>query len=142
MRHPGRVLGYGFATWIIALAISFVAYPLKKAGDPLFETIMTLVLTTLAISSTMLRFRGLTSGFVREGVLLGVAMLLVNLVLDQPLFLAGPMAMPFVAYMKDIGLTYLVYPIVAVGTGVLLHGLVRAPAQAALPEADTEPVPS
>ncbi len=131
MRHLGRVLGYGFATWVIALALSFLAYPLKKAADPLFETVMTLVVTTLAVGATGVYFRGLTRGFARKGVLLGVALLAVNVVLDQPLFLAGPMAMPFMAYMRDIGLTYLVYPVVTIGTGLLLHHLVRADVPAA-----------
>ncbi len=137
MRHLGRLLGYGLATWIIALAISMPMFRLKQAADPLFETVMTLVLTVLAVVVTGLDLRRLGSGFVREGVLLGCALLLVNLVLDLPLFLFGPMARPLMSYLEDIGFTYLVYPIVTIGTGVLAAH-VRTAAVATSP---TEPAP-
>ncbi len=142
MRHLGRLLVYGFATWVIALAISFMIYPLKQAGDPLFETVMTLVLTALAVSATGLRFRRLEGGYVREGLFLGVVLLLVNVVLDLPLFLYGPMARPLGSYMRDIGYTYLVDPIVTVGTALLATHVRRAARVAAVPPAaaaDPEP---
>ncbi len=143
MRHLGRLLGYGLATWIVALAISMLMFPLKRAGDPLFETVMTLVLAALAVVATGLHFRRLDAGFVREGVLLGCALLLVNVVLDLPLFLAGPMARPLMSYLEDIGFTYLLYPIVTVGTGMLAahvrQAAVAASAAAAAPEPEAVP---
>ncbi len=142
MRHLGRLLGYGFATWIVALAISMLMFPLKQAGNPLFETVMTLVLTALAVVVTGLDLRRLSAGFVREGVLLGGALLLVNLVLDLPLFLAGPMARPLMSYLEDIGFTYLLYPIVTVGTGVLGAHVRKAAAATSPVEPAPEAVPS
>ncbi len=139
MPHLGRLLGYGFATWVIALAISFVIYPLKQAGDPLFETVMTLVLATLAVVVTGLHLRGLDGGFVREGVLLGCALLLVNLVLDLPLVLAGPMARPLMSYLEDIGFTYLLYPIVTIGTGMLVAHVRKAAVATSPTETPSEP---
>ncbi len=142
MRHLGRLLGYGFATWVIALAISFVIYPLKQAGDPLFETVMTLVLATLAVTATGLRFRRLEGGYVREGIFLGGVLLLVNVALDLPLFLFGPMARPLASYMRDIGYTYLVYPIVAIGTAWLVAHVRRsALVAAAAPAGEAAPEP-
>ncbi len=37
------------------------------------------------------------------------------------MFSRGPMAMPFVEYMEDIGLTYLIYPVVTIGMGYALE---------------------
>ncbi len=143
MRHLGRLLGYGFATWVIALAISFLIYPLKQAGDPLFETVMTLVLTALAVAATGVRFRGLEGGYIREGIFLGGVLLLVNVALDLPLFLFGPMARPLGSYMRDIGYTYLVYPIVTIGTAMLVTHVRRVTLVAqAPPEGAADPEPA
>ena len=52
---------------------------------------------------------------------IGIAWFAVNLVIDLPLFLLdSPMKMSFPAYMTDIGLTYLTYPVVTIGFGCLL----------------------
>jgi hypothetical protein len=47
--------------------------------------------------------------------------LLISMVFDLFMFSWGPMAMSFADYMKDIGLTYLIYPIVTIGIGYLLE---------------------
>jgi uncharacterized membrane protein YpjA len=60
------------------------------------------------------------AGFLREGIFIGVVWLAINLLIDLPLFSAGPMAMSLSDYTKDIGLTYLIIPIVTVGYGYLL----------------------
>jgi len=44
-----------------------------------------------------------------------------SLLLDWPLFSYGPMAMSFGAYMGDIGLTYLIFPMITVTLGYLLQ---------------------
>jgi hypothetical protein len=54
-------------------------------------------------------------------VLAGVIWLGINLILDLLLFMEGPMKMPFVDYIVDIGLTYLLIPIITAGFGYLLE---------------------
>jgi hypothetical protein len=41
--------------------------------------------------------------------------MMVNILADLPLFSYGPMKKPFADYMTDIGLTYLIIPIITVG---------------------------
>ena len=135
MKRISVLLLYGFLTWFAALAISMAIYPLKKSGDPLFETVMTLTVVGLAVLATLAYFRRVRRFYLLEGLSLGAALLLVNLVLDLPLFLFGPMARSLMSYLGDVGLTYFVYPIVTVGSSVLLSaGVARAreEAQAAL----------
>ena len=59
--------------------------------------------------------------FLREGILLGIVWLAINIVLDLLLFMEGPMKMSFTDYMMDIGLTYLIIPSVTIGFGYLLQ---------------------
>ena len=116
MKRISVLLLYGYLTWFAALAISMAIYPLKKSGDPLFETVMTLTVVGLAMLATLAYFRRVRRFHLLEGLSLGAALLLVNLVLDLPLFLFGPMARSLMSYLGDVGLTYFVYPIVTVGS--------------------------
>ncbi len=148
MKRIGSLLLYGFLTWFAALAVSMAVYPLKKSQDPLFETVMTLTLAALAVLATLAHFHRVRRFYLLEGFLLGASLFLVNVVLDLPLFMFGPMAMPVSSYLGDIGLTYLVYPIVTVGSSILLSaGVARARSEllAATAPADVagevEPVP-
>lgn len=54
----------------------------------------------------------------------GLLVWLVPFVIDSPLMLlGGPMKMSFAAYMADIGLTYLIFPIVTWGLGSVMSGV-------------------
>jgi hypothetical protein len=83
---------------------------------------MPVVITACAVLFAILYLRSLQAGFWQEGVLLGVAWLIINLAIDLLLFLPeSPMHMSFVDYMMDIGLTYLIIPAVTLGFGFLLQ---------------------
>jgi len=58
------------------------------------------------------------TAFVREGVMLGALWLALNVVIDLPLMLTGPMKMTLLEYAADIGLTYLIIPTVTIGIGL------------------------
>jgi uncharacterized membrane protein YpjA len=116
-----RIVLFGFLTWLVAFVISILVFPLHAAQRPFFETIMAVVVTATAVCFAILYLRQTRAGFLREGLLIGVAWFAINSVIDLPLFmLEGPMKMPLADYMMDIGLTYLIYPIVTCGFGYLL----------------------
>ena len=101
----------------VALAVSMIIFPLKRTRPELFDSIMPVVLTLLAVALVIRYFRNCSSGFLKEGVLLGALWLGINIALDLPLFSCGPMKMPIVNYFADIGLTYLILPAITVGAG-------------------------
>jgi hypothetical protein len=115
-----KALFFGFLLWLVPFIVSFLIYPLKEAGSPLFETIMPVVLSVCAVFFSVLYFRKVTSGFVMLGILLGAFWFAISVVIDLLMFSWGPMKMGVVAYFADIGLAYLIYPAVTVGTAVLL----------------------
>jgi hypothetical protein len=112
---------YGFLLWLIPFIIAFMIYPLKKSGSPLFETIMTVTLTLCVVLFSILYFKKLNTGFVLESIKLGILWFVISVVMDLLMFMWGPMKMTFSAYMADIGLTYLIYPIVTVGFGYMME---------------------
>jgi hypothetical protein len=109
------VLLTGFLVWLIPFVVSFVIFPLKTSARPLFESIMPVVVTAITVLFVLVldRRRGLAS--VRDGVVVGVVWLVLNWVLDLLMFAWGPMQMSLADYMMDIGVVYLIMPIVAVG---------------------------
>ena len=56
-----------------------------------------------------------------SGLKIGLICLAVNFIIDQLMFSAGPMKMAFVDYLKDIGVTYLLIPIIPTGFGSSLE---------------------
>ncbi len=116
-----RIVLFGFLTWLIPFAISFLVFSLHASNRPFFEMIMAVVVTAVAVIFSILYLRKATGNLLREAAIIGVAWFIINLVIDLLLFLPpSPMQMSFADYMMDIGLTYLIYPIVSIGFGFLL----------------------
>jgi hypothetical protein len=44
MNRGIKIIGYGFVMWFIPFLVSLVLYPLKTFADPLFESIMPIVI--------------------------------------------------------------------------------------------------
>jgi hypothetical protein len=114
-RRIGRVVGYGFVLWAVPLTAALALTTVRETHRPLFESLMALVLAACAVvqgnrflsrSGIKSRWRAVTLGLIWAGM--GVS-------LDLPLFSWGPMKMTIVAYLRDIGVTYLIYPIVMAG---------------------------
>ena len=114
------ILLSGFMVWLIPFAVSILIFPIKTSIPPLFESIMPVVITLCVVLFSNLYFRRLDKGFLKEGVTLGVTWFVISLVLDLMIFMEGPMKMSLVNYMMDIGLTYLIIPIVTIGSGYLI----------------------
>ena len=122
-----RALGLGFLSWVVPFAVSVVIFPLKKSHPPLFDVALSVVLTSVAVSlgCAYLRRPGVAS--LPGAAALGALWMGMNIGLDLLLFTWGPMAMPTLSYLTDIGLSYVVYPIILAG----LHSASRrAAAQA------------
>ena len=114
-----RVALLGLLSWVIPLAISFVVFPLKQQNPPLFDTIMALIV--LMTAGVLFRFyfrdRAVSRG---EAGLVGLLWVVLNLVLDYPMFAYGPMKMTAAKYYSEIGLDYLIYPVFAFGAASLI----------------------
>jgi len=60
--------------------------------------------------------------FVKESILIGVIWFLINIIIDLIMFLpVSPMQMTLNDYMADIGITYLIIPVITMGMGYLVQ---------------------
>jgi hypothetical protein len=86
--------------------------------NPLFESIMPVIITATVVIFSYLYFKPLMGNYVNQGVLAGVTWLFISLIIDLLLFLPpGPMQMSVTSYFMDIGITYLMIPIITIGFG-------------------------
>jgi hypothetical protein len=120
MKSVKRAILFGFLLWLIPFVVSIPIFPLKEAQSPLFETIMAVTLTVCVVFFSLLYFRKMSSGFLLESVKLGIIWFVISIIIDLLMFMWGPMKMSFINYMLDIGFTYLIYPIVTIGFGLVL----------------------
>ncbi len=116
MKTFGKALLFGFLLWLCIFMTAFLMYSVRKSDPIFFETLMTLTITFFSVTASVLFFRK-TPVSVAYGLLLGLLWALMNVLIDLPAFLWGPMKMPVLRYMQDIGLTYLAIPMITTGFG-------------------------
>ncbi|MHC4460909.1 MAG: hypothetical protein ACYS6W_01225 [Planctomycetota bacterium] len=121
MKSIKKALLYGFLVWLIPFIVAMLLSSVRKHNRPLFESLMPVVITISVVPFLILYFNKLQAHFLKEAVLLGIIWLVISLILDLLCFMEGPMKMSFADYMMDIGLTYLMIPIISIGFGYLLE---------------------
>ncbi len=119
VERPGRTVLYGGLIWLAAFAVSVLIYPLHETQRPLFESIMPVTLAIITAGLGVDLLRRLTGVGWRQGLIVGLVWFVINVAIDAPLFLVGgPMRMTAMDYIKDIGVTYLMIPIITLGLGI------------------------
>jgi hypothetical protein len=91
---------------------------------------MPVILSLCTAGAAVARLRHAGDRPLRHGLLMGVAWLAVSLALDGIMFSGGPMQMGLVEYLKDIGATYLIIPIITMAMGLALEQRKKAAASA------------
>lgn len=116
-----KSLLYGFLVWLIPFIVAFIIFPVRESNRPLFESIMPVVLSGSVVLFSILCFKKTQAGSTSEGLKLGLIWLAVSVVIDLLVFMQGPMKMSLSAYISDIGVTYLLIPIITTGFGYLIE---------------------
>jgi hypothetical protein len=120
-----KILISGFFVWLVPFIVSFFIYPLKTSGNPLFESIMPLVITIIVVVMAIVYLGKIKTGFIKEGIIIGAIWFLMSICIDLALFLPpSPMQMDFTNYMMDIGVTYLMIPVITLGMGYMVENKV------------------
>jgi hypothetical protein len=121
MKSLGRAFLFGVGVWVVPFAVAFVIFPLRQSARPLFESIMPVAVAGAAVGFAVRYFRAVDAAFIREGLRLGLLWLLICVAIDAPLMLiGGPMKMTVGQYLADVGVTYLMIPVITLGMGAIL----------------------
>jgi hypothetical protein len=118
MRSYLAIFIFSFINWGIPLITSTFLLSLRQNERILYESIVPIVLSITTVTCTNLYFRYVNSNYAREGLIFGCFAFLIGFILDLLLFNLGPMRITFIDYVKDIGLTSLMIPVIALGIGI------------------------
>lgn len=112
----------GLLVWLVPFVVALCIFSLKASWRTLFESIMPVTLALTVTACALLYFRRLPAATIREGLLLGLIWWAISVAIDLPLMLGPPINMPLLEYAADIGLTYLMMPIITTGIAIAGHG--------------------
>ena len=118
MNHKLAIL-YGIIIWAFVLIISLIISPLHSSERPLFESIMPVALVLVVTVASIKYFQNSKKKTLMAGLFLGLIWLGISLGLDLLLFLWGPIRMTVADYLKDIGATYSLIPILTTAFGYM-----------------------
>jgi len=110
----GKLLLFGFLLWLTVFISSFIIFPLKASNPPFFETLISIFLVLFTVIASHLYFSK-TLLSVKSALYAGITWMMVNIIIDLPLFSFGPMKKDIADYFTDIGLTYIIIPIITTG---------------------------
>lgn len=118
-----RLVLWGAAIWAVPFLLGMAIFAFVPTDSALFDTLMTLALGLAACVGSTAYLAKAPSPGMSAGVRAGLAWMFIALVLDAPFFLFGPqqMRMPVADYAGDIGLGYLLIPIIAGSIGSALQ---------------------
>jgi hypothetical protein len=126
MKSIKKAVLYGFLLWLIIFLISIFTFPVRETNRPLFESIMPVAISICVVLFSLRYFARVDRRFLLEGILIGLIWLVINVAIDIPLFLVGgPMKTTPFEYASDIGITYLMIPIITIGLGRIAGRKVR-----------------
>ena len=121
-RNWKTIILFGILIWLIPFVVSFFIFPLRSSSRPLFESLMSVVLTLVVAFFTVRYLSKINREFFKEGIFIGIIWLVISLVIDLILFITeSPMQMTLSDYIMDIGITYLIILIIPVGTSYLME---------------------
>ena len=118
MSNVRKAMLYGFLIWLFVFGVAFVIFPLREMWRPLFESIMPVAIVLATTAFAHLYLKEIQDRVIREAVIVGFVWFLISLIVDIPLMMTGPMQMPLVEYMADIGVTYLMIPPIVISMAI------------------------
>ncbi|NHZ87109.1 MAG: hypothetical protein GWP19_14755 [Planctomycetia bacterium] len=122
MESIKKVILYGFLIWLIPFVVAFIIFPIHESNRPLFESIMPVTVALCVVIFGNMYFKQVEANYKKEGIRLGIIWLIISLVIDLILFMPqSPMHLSFLEYLMDIGITYLMIPVITIGFGCLLN---------------------
>jgi hypothetical protein len=117
-----RALLIGIGIWFIPFAVGMAIFAFVPPETALFDTLMSIVLAAVTTGGAFRFLSHNATPSAALGMQAGALWAAISLALDAPIFLFGlaQMRMPVNEYFADIGLGYLVIPIIAAGMGAAM----------------------
>lgn len=111
---------YGFLTWIVTITLILMSH---NSNPYIFNILLDIIITILALIIGINYLKSFKDNYFMEGLFLGILIFVINIVLDQFYYAAVGLPMGIVEYMLNVGLIYLVYPIIIASLGFVFNNI-------------------
>ena len=122
--NKARLVLFGIATWLVPFVASIFFFDPTThkliIGQSFFQSIMVVIGSLVAAFLLVKYFKGVHADYVRQGIKVGVVWLLINWILDFAI-LVPMMRIDLPTYFTQIGLSYLVAPVMAISMAVAIE---------------------
>ncbi|MDD1672088.1 MAG: hypothetical protein LUO82_03700 [Methanomicrobiales archaeon] len=124
MKRPVPIILYGVLIWLIPFLAGF---PFVDATgtflipETFFKSIMVVIGAFVGVLLAVRYFSTINAGQIKEGIIIGMSWLAINLALDLLMVFVGFFPMTVLQYITEIGLRYVSIPIYTVGLGIALE---------------------
>lgn len=116
MTSIAKALLFGFLVWLVRFSVAAAILPIRETSRPLFESIMPVAIVITVVPLGVVYLRRVRRRYLREGLRLGLLWFVMCVAIDAPLMLlGGSMYMTVPEYLADIGITYLMIPVITIG---------------------------
>jgi hypothetical protein len=122
MHSIKKAIIFGILVWAVPFAVSFLIFPIRQSNRIMFESIMPDIVAGTVVIFALLYYKNAMAVSVWEGLRLGLIWFAISFLIDLVMFSSGPMKMPFTDYLADVGIVYLMIPIITVGFAGSLCG--------------------
>ncbi|MBN1166402.1 MAG: hypothetical protein JXA44_04640 [Methanospirillaceae archaeon] len=119
-----QIILYGCIVWLVPFLVAIPFYSPDGTllfGEPVFKSVMIVVGALIGAFLIVRYYQNISENYIREGIYLGVVWLLINWILDLVILL--PLSgMDIIQYFCQIGLRYLMIPVMSVMAGYIAAG--------------------
>lgn len=108
----------GLGVWLVPFVVAVLVFPFREPWRALFESIMAVTVAATTVGFGIWYLEKVQAVAVKTALAVGVLWYVECFVIDLLLFSSGPMEMTLVDYVADIGLTYVMIPMITGGLGL------------------------
>ena len=105
---------FGVGVWAVPFLVGMLLFPIQEPSPTLFETIVSIALVCGSTLFSALHIKKAGGVTTRSAVTTGVVWACICVLIDYPILVRG-FGMDAMAYVGDIGLTYLMIPVILSG---------------------------
>ncbi len=118
MKNITRIVIYGLAIWALPFGIGMLLFSIQQSSPSLFDSLMSITFTSGTVYFSYKFLKPKIDNSHASLFYIGIAWVVICLAIDLPLFLLV-FGVTASKYWSDIGINYLVIPVVLIVMGAL-----------------------
>jgi len=117
-----KIFLFGAVIWVVPFVASFLIFDVETKNfiidEMFYKSIMIVGSSLIGVILLVNYFKVIDKNYVREGIVVGLSWFIINILLDV-IFLLPMAQMDFGIYFQQIGMRYLIMPIISTGMGYI-----------------------